>query len=65
MKYSKTYIFQLAQFISFGLVLMQVQIDPTSIETALTVIATIFSGVMVLYGRYVASKEITILGFKK
>lgn len=65
MNYSKTYIFQLAQFISFGLAMANVQVDPASLETTLTVITTIITGLMVLYSRYTAEGPITALGFRK
>lgn len=63
MIYSATYLAQMAQFLSFGLTLININIDPGSIETTLSVILTVVSGVMVLVGRYRASHDVTLTGF--
>lgn len=64
MTYSTTYLAQLAQFISIGLALANISVDPQSLETTLSVVATIISGLGVLYGRYQAG-GVTALGLKK
>lgn len=61
--YSTTYIAQIAQFISLGLVILNIQVDPHSVETTLSVLTTVVSGILVLYGRYNAKREVTTLGF--
>ena len=60
---SKTYIAQIAQFISLGLVILNIQVDAQSVETTLSVITAVASGVIVLYGRYTATKSVTVAGF--
>lgn len=61
MSYSTTYIAQLAQFIGLALTLINIDIDPASLETTLSVIATIVAGVSVFIGRYKAG-GITLWG---
>lgn len=60
---SKTYIAQIAQFISLGFILLNIQIDPQSLETTLSVLASIVTGLLVLYGRYKAERSVSITGF--
>ena len=63
MYYSTTYLAQIAQFISLGLVILNIQIDAQSIETTLSVLSSIATGILVLYGRYTAKNGVTVAGF--
>lgn len=64
MTYSTAYTIQLAQFISLGLALANIQIDAKSIETVLSVGAVIGFGLLNMYRRYKVG-DITALGFHK
>ena len=60
---STTYIAQIAQFLSLGFIILNIQIDAQSVETTISVISAIVSGIIVLYGRYTATKSVTVAGF--
>lgn len=59
--YSVTYLAQIAQFISFALAMASIQVDPSSLETTMSVVITVVSGCVVLYRRWSAG-GVTLLG---
>ena len=52
--YSVTYLAQLAQFLSFALAMASIQVDPSSLETTMSVVIAVVSGCVVLYRRWQA-----------
>lgn len=54
MKYSTTYIFQTAQWLSMAFVLVGINVGVDELTTTLSVTATVLSGVGVLIGRWKA-----------
>lgn len=63
MNYSTTYIAQIAQFISLGLLLFNIHINAPDLTIALNVAVQIVSGLYVFYGRYKAG-HVSVTGFR-
>ena len=59
--YSVTYLAQLAQFASFALALASIQVDAQSLETTMSVVIAVVSGLVVLYRRWSAG-GVTLIG---